>query len=64
MLLKVKYLNVKKHIKMQAGFTYLEFVNEGKIPLEAEQNMLFMYVLIMYVAHLFKNYVTLNTIYF
>ncbi|XP_025760152.1 uncharacterized protein LOC109198178 [Oreochromis niloticus] len=30
MLLKVKYLNVKKYIKLHAGFTYLEFISEAK----------------------------------
>lgn len=64
MLLKVKYLNVKKYIKLHTEFTYLEFVSEGKITLEAEQNLLHMYQLIMYVAHLFKNKLTVNTFYF
>ncbi|XP_039863471.1 uncharacterized protein LOC120718822 isoform X1 [Simochromis diagramma] len=30
MLLTVKYLNVKKYIKLHAGFTYLEFISEAK----------------------------------
>ncbi|CAL8350802.1 unnamed protein product [Boreogadus saida] len=30
MLLKVKYLSVKKYIKLHASFTYLEFISEVK----------------------------------
>ncbi|XP_072554962.1 uncharacterized protein [Paramormyrops kingsleyae] len=30
MLLKVKYLSVKKYIKLHEGFTYLEFISEAK----------------------------------
>lgn len=31
MLLKVKYFSVKKYIKLHSGFTFLEFISEGKI---------------------------------
>ena len=31
MLLKVKYFSVKKSIKLHSGFTFLEFISEGKI---------------------------------
>lgn len=30
MLLKVKYQSVKKYIRLQSGFTYLDFINEGE----------------------------------
>lgn len=48
MLLKVKYLSVKKYIRLHAGFTYLEFISEGKISLEIEQ----------YAAHVLANEIT------
>ena len=32
MLLKVKYQGTKKYIRLQSGFTYLEFINEGEQP--------------------------------